>query len=295
LRDSNTPGDSIGKPSRRRRVWLLGLGLAVLIVALVLFASQQGGGSGASGPLNAIAEAAVKTQEQAGGRALVRGIISKSGSSEPLILAGQVAYTDSGQARGYMSTSDPESGEPVKIELVQDGTEAYMRSTSFGTLPDGKEWVGIDYSLGDELDTSVPAGGDVMGELALLETATGGVEKIGTEKVRGVPTTGYRGTISVAENAERLREMGGEETAALIEKEGTPLQVEVWIDAKGLVRRMRIVQSRPEEEGAGMITTDMRIDFVDFGLEPEIEVPDSSEVFDTTSLVQEQLDHSGDE
>jgi hypothetical protein len=289
LRDSNTPGDSIGKPSRRRRVWLLGLGLAVLIVALVLFASQQGGGSGARGPLNAIAEAAVKTQDQGGGRAVVRAIISKSGSSEPLILAGQVVYTDSGQARGYMSTSDPGSGKPVKIELVQDGTEAYMRSTSFGALPDGKEWVGIDYSLGDELDTSVPANGDVMGELALLETATGGVEKVGTEKVRGVPTTRYRGRISVAENAERLREMGGEETAALIEKEGTPLQVEAWIDAKRLVRRMRIVQSRPEEEGAGMITTDMRIDFVDFGLEPEIEVPDSSEVFDTTSLVQNQL------
>ncbi|HEX5592102.1 MAG TPA: hypothetical protein VFX35_02000 [Solirubrobacterales bacterium] len=232
----------------------------------------------------------MKTQREGGGRAVVRGAISKSGLSKPLVLTGQVVYTDSGLSRGYIIATDPEAGKPVKIELVQDGTQAYMRSTSFGTLPDGKEWMGIDYSLGDELDTSVPANGDVMGELALLEMVTGGVEKVGTEKVRGVPTTRYRGRVSVAENAKRLREMGGEETAALVEQEGTPLQVEAWIDAKGLIRRMRIVQSRPEEEGEGMITTDMTIDFTDFGLEPEIEVPDSSEVFDTTSLVQEQID-----
>jgi hypothetical protein len=40
---------------------------------------------------------------------------------------------------------------------------------------------------------------------------------------------------------------------------------------------------------------DMRIDFFDFGYEPEIEVPDSSEVFDATSLAEEQLEASSDE
>lgn len=265
------------------------------MVALVVFASQQGGGDGAGGPLNAIAEAAVKTQQEGGGRAAVRALITKSGHSKPVILTGQVIYTDSGLARGTTSASDPESGKTIKIEAVQDGTKAYMRSSAFGTLPDGKEWMGIDYSLGDDLDTSVPASGDVMGELALLERATGGVEKVGTEDVRGVPTTRYRGETSVAEDVKRLREMGGEETATLVEKEGSPLQVEAWIDAHGLIRRMRIVQSKSEAEGKEPTTVDMRIEFYDFGIEPEIDVPDSSEVFDTTSLVQEQLQDSGGE
>lgn len=34
---------------------------------------------------------------------------------------------------------------------------------------------------------------------------------------------------------------------------------------------------------------DMRMDFFDFGFEPEIEVPDSSEVFDATDLTREKL------
>ncbi|MGN6201793.1 MAG: hypothetical protein ACTHNY_05255, partial [Solirubrobacterales bacterium] len=261
----------------------------------VVFASQQGGGDGAGGPLNAIAEAAVKTQQEGGVRAALRGIVSQPGQSKPLVVTGHEVYADSGVARGIVTATDPKSGEPVKVEMVQDGTEVYMRSSSFGTLPDGKEWMGVDYSLGDDLETPVPAGGDALGELALLEKATGGVEKVGTEKVRGVSTTRYRGRISVAENAKRLRELGGEETAAFIEKEGSPLQIEAWIDAKGLVRQMRIVQTKAGEKGEDPTTTDMRIELYDFGIEPKIEVPESSEVFDTTSLVQEQLQDSGDE
>lgn len=237
----------------------------------------------------------MKTQQEGGGRALVRGAISAPEHPKPLVLTGQVVYTDTGMGRGYMTTTDPDSGDPVKIEMVQDGTQVYMRSSSFGALPDGKEWIGIDYALGDELDTPVPAAGDARAELELLEKASGSVETLGEEQVRGVPTTRYRGKISVAENAERLREMGGDETAELVEKEGAPLQVEAWIDKEGLVRRMRVIQSKPEEGGEGETTVDMTIDFTDLGLEPEIEVPDSDEVFDTTSLVQEHLDESGGE
>jgi hypothetical protein len=189
---------------------------------------------------------------------------------------------------------DTEANDSVRLEYVQDGTEMYMRSSRFGTLPDGREWMGLDLAFGDELDTSLPANGDVKGELEILEKATGGVDKIGKEDVRGVPTTRYRGQISVSENAKRLREEGAEKTASYVEKLASPLQVEAWIDAKGLLRRMRIVQLKPGEDGKGS-TIDMRTDFFDFGLEPEIDVPDSSEVFDATSLAQEQLDASSDE
>ena len=97
------------------------------------------------------------------------------------------------------------------------------------------------------MDTPLPANGDAKGELELLEAVTGDVQKLGKEDVRGVPTTRYRGTIGVSEHAEELREEGAEDRASYVEKMGTPLQVEAWIDADGLVRRMRFVKSR---EGA---------------------------------------------
>ncbi len=58
---------------------------------------------------------------------------------------------------------------------------------------------------------------------------------------------------------------------------------------------MRLVNSRPSDKGDGPVTTDMRMDFIDFGIEPEIEVPDSSEVFDATELARDKAGLSADE
>jgi hypothetical protein len=222
----------------------------------------------------------------------MRGTVTVPNHSKPLTLTGEIVYDDAELGRGTVNMSDPESNEPVKFETVQDGTKVYMRSSRFGTLPEGREWLGIDIALGDELDTSPPASVDAKGELGLLEQVTGRVRKVGKEDVRGVSTTRYRTEISVSEGAERLREEGAEDTASLVEEEGAPMQVEVWIDAKELVRRMRLVQSKPGEDGEGPTTTDVLIDFFDFGLEPEIDLPDSDEVFDVTSQVEEELDAS---
>jgi hypothetical protein len=147
----------------------------------------------------------------------------------------------------------------------------------------------LDYSFGDDLETPVPAGGDAAGELELLEHATGGVQKLGKGKVHGVLTTRYRGTVSISENAQHLRDAGGDKLAKVVEEKGGPTQVEAWVDANGRVRRMRVVSQQPAEEGKGPSTTDMRVDFVDFGTVPEISVPDSSEVFDATSLAEGEL------
>ncbi|MGN6253823.1 MAG: hypothetical protein ACTHO8_02420 [Solirubrobacterales bacterium] len=236
----------------------------------------------------------MKTQQAGGGRAAIRGIVSEPGRSKPLIVTGRAVYDGTGMSRGTLTMPDPKSNAPVKLEYVQDGAKMYMRSSQFGTLPEGREWMGLDLAFGEELNTSLPANGDVKGELEMLEKATGGVEKVGREDVRGVPTTRYRGEISAAQGAKRLREEGADKTASYAKKLASPLRVEAWIDAKGLVRRMEIVQLKPGEDGAGS-TIHIRTDFFDFGLEPKIDVPDSSEVFDATSLVQEQLNASSDE
>lgn len=292
-----TSGPLDGGPPRHRRPWRVVTGLSVLIVALAVFAWQQGGdGDGAgplAGPLNAIAKAAERTQREPGGRATMHTIVSSPARS--FTITGQMVFdAEAGRSRAVLTVPRAGSDGSVKMQVVGDGTKMYMRSSMFGSLPGGREWMGLDFSFGEELDTPLPANSDATGELELLEAVTGNVQKLGKEDVHDVPTTRYRGTVSASENAERLREAGAEDLASSIEK-GTPLRVEAWIDADGLVRRMRLVKSRPRKAGEGSTTIDMRMDFFDFGTVPEIDVPEPSEVFDATALAEDKAGLSNDE
>lgn len=260
----------------------------VVIAAFAVFAWQQGGESGGGGPLSAIAQAAEKTQDQPGGRAVMHSVFTAPGQSAPVAMTGWLVFNADDQTKGSITAPHTASGGPLKLDLVSDGTMMYMRSSKFGSLPDGAKWMGLDIALGDEVNSSALPDVDAKGELALLEGVEN-AQKLGKEDVRGVPTTHYRGTLSVADQVERTRDEGAENTAAVTEKYGGPMRVEAWIDAEGLVRRMRLVHSQSAEQGKGPTTVDMTMDFVDFGIEPEIEIPDSSEVFDATEQAREHL------
>lgn len=285
LQDPTTSRPLGGEPSGRRRFWQAVIGLSILVVVLAVFAWQQGGDGDGDGPLNAIAAAAERTQREPSGRAMIRSLVSPPERSKSFTITGQMVYDDEAdRTRAVLTMPHPKSDGSVEMRVVTDGTAMYMRSSMFGSLPGGHKWMGLDLSsFGPGLDTPLPANVDAKGELELLEEVTGDVQKLGKENVRGVPTMHYRGTIDASENAERLRE----DLASLAEG-GSPPQIEAWIDAEGLVRRMRFVQSQPEEGGKGSLTIDLRMDFFDFGFVPEIDVPESSEVFDATALAQEE-------
>jgi outer membrane lipoprotein-sorting protein len=287
--NSMAPEDLASKP-KRRRLWRVIAGLSVLVIALALFASQQGDDSGGNGPLNAIAQAAEKTQGEDGGRATMRSTVTSPSQPEPLEISGQMSFDADERSRGVLKFLNPDTSQPAEMEMVSDGATVYMRSSMFG-----REWMSLDLAsaAGLDRDTLLPSEGDAKGELELLEE-TGNVRKLGKEDVNGVPTTHYRGTVSASENADRLREEGADEDfASWIEEEDSAIRVEAWIDAEELVRRMRIVQETPGDDSEGPTTMDMRMDFFDFGIDPEIDVPDSDEVFDATSLAKEEIGRSG--
>lgn len=289
-----TSGSHGSEPSTRQRpgrLWQAAIGLAILALALTVFAWQQSEGD--SGPLNAVAAAAERTQGQPGGRATMQAIVSPA-QSESFTITGRTVFDSEGRSRAVLTFPRPGSGGSAKMQVIADGTIVYMRSSQFDSLPKGREWVALDVSFGQELNV-LPANGDAKGELQLLEAVSGDIQKLGEEDVRGTPTTRYRGAVGVSEQAEWLREAGAEKLASYVEKEGSPMQVEAWIDANDLVRRMGFVQSQPGEKGEGPTTVNMRMDFFDFGLEPEIDAPDSSEVFDATALAQEELGISSGE
>jgi hypothetical protein len=259
-----------------------------VIAAFGLFAWQQGNGGGGGGPLNAIAAAAEKTQQEPGGRAAMHSIVTVSGQSAPIRMRGWMVFDAENRTRGVITAPHTVSDGPMKLDIVSDGTTMYMRSKKFGSLPDGARWMSLDLSLGDEVDPTTLPDVDAKGELALLEGVEN-VQKLGKEDVRGVSTTHFRGALSVADQVERMRDDGEDNIASVTERDGGPTRVDAWIDAEGLVRRMRLIHSQPAEQGEKSMTMDMRVDFFDFGFEPEIEVPDSSEVFDATDLTREKL------
>ena len=270
-----------------------GLALAIAVIAFAVLASLQGddegGGPLGGGPLNAIAQAAEKTRHEPGGRVAVRMVASEPGA-KPIPMWGQMVYDAEDRTRAVLTVLPPGSDESFQMNMVTDGTTMYMGSRRFGSLPDGAEWMKLDLEFAQGPESPVPANPDAMGQLELLEAVSDDIEKLGREEIRGAETTHYSGTVAVATQADRLRAVGAEELAERSEKEGSPTAVEAWVDDKGLMRRMKIVQSAPQVEGDGITTVDVRMDFFDFGIEPVIEVPDSDEVFDATSLAEEGLE-----
>ncbi|HEY5941278.1 MAG TPA: hypothetical protein VIT89_00260 [Solirubrobacterales bacterium] len=260
--------------------------MAVLVLGL--FAWQQGDGEDGGGPLNAIAAAAERTQLEPGGRASMRAEVTPA-EGEQFTITGQMVFDDEQElGQAVIKFPNPETGDMATMYTVVDGTVMYMRSSLFGSLPEGREWMSLDLALGEDLESPLPANADAKGELELLEEVTG-VSKRGREVVRGVPTTHYAGTVSVSEQSERLQEQGGDGLSSLIEEQGGPLRIEVWIDDDGLVRRMDYTGSQPGAKGEGRTAIDMRIDFYAFGTIPKIEVPDPSEAFDATSMAREEV------
>ena len=140
-------------------------------------------------------------------------------------------------------------------------------------------------------------GSDAASSLRML-SSTSDVLRVGREEVRGVPTRRFRAEVGLAEYGALLREEGKDDLAEQYEKYATlmptPPLVEVWIDSKGIVRRNRMVMTVPTAPGKPSLRMDLRTDLYDIGAEPAIVVPDDSQVFDMTPLVEAQMEALGE-
>ncbi len=235
----------------RRRLFLLAGVLAVLVIVVVAFASTQGGNETS---LNPIAQAAVRTQKSPGARTLLHATGHKQSGSGPIEMSGRGAFN--GQTNRSEMTIDAHgpTGD-FEMQSVASGTHVYFKSEAFQSeLPGNDEWMGLDFSQYAQSDAALPANSDPISELDLLKSASDEFETLEKETIRGVRTTGYRGTFD------------------------TGLEFETWIDGKGFVRRMRF--KNPSDP----TSVEMTMDFYDFGISPDIELPNPDTVFDATDL-----------
>jgi len=262
--------------------------LSVLLILVVLNSFLNG--SGGESPLNPnpVAAAAQRTEEIPGMR-MNMTMTFRTESSPPTSITAKGTYNgeDNLCQVTYNAAVD---GQQMKFDAILGEDGWYFRFPQYASqMPEGKEWLKLQGFPGQK-DMSKPSVGGPADSLQMLRT-TGTVQRLGTEKIGQVKTTRYRTTMTPAGLVEGLRQQGKDELAEQMEQLQArmvgPLHSEVFITPGGMLRRMR-TQATEVIDGK-TITTEVLFDFFDYGIKPNIVVPDDSQVYDLSPELEERL------
>ena len=281
--------------------------LALVLLAGGAFLALDGGDDGGLPGLTPLAQAAERTAEYPGARMEIEGRFEVPGTGTVLSMEGEGEYNGkTGLSRITMGTDLPPAaaeqvpGGRFEIEQVGEtrpGTAViYTRSAAFGQLPGGAEWMKLDLSeqVGSQMQTMDPR------EQFKMLRSSEDFEELGSERVRGVPTTHYRATVDQGDEVERLREEGEDAAADFLEQviEATggvdTVDVEAWVARDKTIRRLKMevpFSLGTAPAGSSMLMT---MELYDFGIEPDIELPSEDEVFDATEIAREGIEQLGD-
>jgi hypothetical protein len=122
-----------------------------------------------------------------------------------------------------------------------------------------------------------PGGADATSLLRLLG-GTEAVEELGTETLFGAETTHYRGTITTERALAELPDDAAEALRGALDRLGIDdatlaRGVDVWIDADGLVRRIRQESAAPGGHDGSLVTV---VSFERFGVDATVDIPDDA-------------------
>ncbi|HMQ24463.1 MAG TPA: hypothetical protein PKA98_00620 [Acidimicrobiales bacterium] len=168
-------------------------------------------------------------------------------------------------------------GEPVGTieQVVVDGI-AYVTVPGVGCQE-------LDRS--DVLSSVGGSGGGAMDPGSFLEqlrAIDGDVEEVGRLDVRGVSTTRFAATYTLADaiaampedQADALEQMYATLPRSFLDTEQA---VDVFVDDDGLVRRMQVATTSSDVEGLPLPATTTIMDWFDFGAEVSVEAPTDCE------------------
>lgn len=286
-------------------------GLIVLLVLLTLIAfagllaacgddADEPGPPLAAATPASLATIADRTTATDGLRLSLRQTMTVAG--EGTIPVSAEGRFDTKRQRGEMTMSVDSSslagggGRVVQQRMIYDGRTFYMSSPMLQPiLPAGKRWTKVDLDASgtqDDLDLAplMSAAADYHDPtqlLAYLRAASGDVERVGTETVRGVATTHFKATVdfrklpdtmpadqrtAMRRSIEQLIELGGSSRAP----------IEVWIDADGHARRL--LTTTTTGAAAQRVDLRQRIELYDFGTKVDVKIPPPGAVVDFGDL-----------
>jgi hypothetical protein len=214
----------------------------------------------------------------------------ESGSTAPVTITGNGVYNGEDNLAEVTYNGIVVQGQQLEADAILGENGWYFRYPQLdGKMPEGKEWIKLE-GLPGQKDISAPGVASPDESLQMLRGA-GTVRRLGEAKIGHVQTTRYRVTQTAGEIADTLRSQGKDELAEVLEHASAqiigPVRSVVFIDQAGVVRRMRMTSTTAAD--GKTVTTEMRMDFSDFGIKPNIVIPDDSRVYDITPQLEEQL------
>jgi hypothetical protein len=294
---------------------------ASLLAACAVVAGGCGGGAssgvdvtGEPISLEQLAASASTSAEATSGRFSFDLSFTFAGADEPLALSGEGAFdTASKRASFSMDMSAlakllggfvagfpgadksdlPDFDDPAawKVEIVQDGDVGYVRLPAIdGQLPEGKTWVrgsAGDVKAGSfdlkELDSFTQ--NDPRDVLEALRGLSGDIETVGSEELRGVGTTHYRALLDPAQLVREANASNADAASILDRLSQTgvaEVPLDIWIDGKGLVRKLALDIGVPEATKGGSVS--LAFELWDYGERVGIDVPPAAQVADASAL-----------
>jgi hypothetical protein len=262
---------------------------------LLVLAASACGGNGSTGTDGTPSSAAAQAVSNAGQKSSDAGSARASFTAD---FTGSASGTMTGEGEfsnreGHLTLQMSDLGGGAfgsgQAELVFSDLVYYMKLPEGAGLPvpPGKEWFKIDLKqLGQTQGLNLEqltqlSQSDPSQALDFLQGASDDFHEVGTEEVRGEPTTHYAGTIDlnkVAENAPADLAEQYKKLAELVPSSSVPM--EVWIGDEGYVHRLRFEQKL----AAGSSMT-MEEELHDWGTDINVTVPSEDQVVDLTQLL----------
>lgn len=280
-------GDGPLEPLSLKLLQAAGVLSLLLFLVVVNSLVNPGGGESPFNP-NPVAAAAQRTEEVPGMRMNMTMTIS-SESTPPSTVTGHGAFNGEDNL-AEVTYSAAVNGQQTTFEAVMSEDAWYFRYPQFASrMPEGKEWIKLEGFPGQK-DISSPGTGNPGESLGMLR-ATGRVHRLGQVKIGKVETAHYRVTLTPEGILQALHAEGKDELAEEIEGQKVqfvgPIHAEVFITPGGMMRRMRTITTVLAE--GKQVTTDVRADLFDYGIKPNIQIPDDSQVYDLGPELEEKL------
>jgi hypothetical protein len=269
--------------------------LLPLALLLALAASacggETGGGSAVTGPSSsaqsAVASAGQKSSDVGSARASFTANFTGATSGT---MTGEGEFSN---REGHLTLDMSDLGGGAfgdgTVELTFSDLVYYMKLPQGAglPLPPGKEWFKIDLkqlgqTQGLDLEQLAQVSqSDPSQALDFLQGASDDFHEVGTEDVRGKPTTHYTGTVDLNKVAENAPADLAEQYKKLAELAPSPtVPMDVWIGDDGYVHKLQFEQKL----AAGSSMT-MEEELYDWGTDVNVTVPSDDEVVDLTQFL----------
>ena len=267
---------------------LLVAGAIVVVVALLVVPGILNRGG-----KNPVAAAAEATSNSPGVRISYSG---QAGGPESMGFTGTGVMngeTDRALIRMRGTGSSASGVQSFTLEEILDDGDLYMHSPELGGAFGGSaRWMLMRSEVFGDILRSDATGSALAGspsqQLDALKDASYHVTEVGPEQVNGVVATHYSALIDVGKLTDQLKGEISDELADLVDRamqDVSSARVDVWVDDKGLIRR----ESQSSSMGS-LGTFTMTMNFTDYGIHPNIQVPPPNQVYDLTPFMQKALD-----